>query len=312
MPTIKKPFVSIIVPNFNGEEIIQESLTSFLRINYHQDCFEIIVVDNGSTDNSRNLIRKNFGQEIAAHKIKLIELPKNLGAPAAYNAGIRNAREDFAYILKTDNDIFLDKECLKNLVSCFDCDTNIGIVGGKILYYQNRKLIHLIGSKISPFFAGGRGVGKFKIDHGQYSRKLELDAVNGCMMLVKNEVIERIGLMDERYFLYFDDLDWSLRAKAAGYKMVYCPAAFAYHKTPYPQQRFQSERWLYFAIYNSFYFMRKHYSGCQRLIFFMALHLNVLRYILGVFINNPFGSYGKFLKVIFQAYLKGQKSIFSK
>jgi len=238
-----------------------------------------------------------------------VELKANVGAPAAYNVGIKNAREDYEYILKLDNDVVLKRNCLAELVDCAESDSQIGFVGGKVYYYSDNKRLHLIGSKVRPFYGGGLGIGKYRLDKGRYEKDLQLDAVNGCMALVKRSVIDEVGLMDERYFLYFDDLDWALRAMGRNFKNVYRHKAVAFHNTSHPYMRFQSKVWLHYAVYNGFYFMKKHYSGLARFAFLSAIHVRVAGYIIGVFLNNKGLSRRELIKTIINAYTKGLKYI---
>lgn len=313
MPEKKiSPFVSVVFPNFNGGNFVIKVIDSILSLNYPTERFEIIIIDNGSSDNSPETIKSRCASYIDSKKIKLIELDSNVGAPAAYNIGIKNADENYDYILKLDNDLILDKNSLAELIKSGESDVKIGIVGGKVFYFSEKERLHLIGSKLRPFYGGGIGIGKYKLDRNKYNKNLELDAVNGCMMLVKSSLINEIGLMDEKYFLYFDDLDWSLRAVRKGFKSIYCHNATAFHNTSPPYKRFQSRNWLHYAVYNSFYFMRKNYTGLDRLIFLIATHLRVLHYIVGIFLNNNIFKQIYLLKTVFSSYSKGMAYLWIK
>lgn len=304
------PFVSIVFPNYNGGNFILKTIDSLINLNYPYENFEIIIVDNGSQDYSLHLIKQCYAKEIENSKIKPIELPKNIGAPSAYNIGIKNSCKECQFVLKMDNDLVLDRNCLNALIEPFKNNRDIGITGGKVLYYSLKNRIHLIGTMISPFYAGGRGIGKYKLDNKKFDREIELDAVNGCMMLIKKEVFDKIGLMDENYFLYFDDIDLSLRAKRAGFRRVYCYKARAYHNTSLPNKRFQSEKWLHYAIYNSFYFTKRNYKGISRLIFFFAINIRIIGYAVGVLLNNKLSFQKKLLITIFNSYKKGLELFF--
>lgn len=299
------PFVSIIMPNFNGGDFVIKAIESILNLDYPDDRFELVIIDNGSSDNSRQDIKREFTSRFNSNKLRLIGLDSNVGAPAALNTGINNANKDYDYILKLDNDIILERNSLIELVRCGESSSLIGMIGGKVFYFSDKRRLHLIGSRLSPFYGGALGIGKYKLDNNQYNKNLELDGVNGCMMLVKRELIDRVGLMDEKYFLYFDDIDWGLRAMRSGFKSVYCHNAVAYHNTSLPHKRFQNKNWLYYAIYNSFYFMKKNYSGFNRFIFFIATNMRILYYILGVLVNNNIFRQKELLKTIFSAYGNG-------
>ena len=306
------PFVSVVFPNFNGGHFVIKVIESILNLNYPTQRIEIIIVDNGSSDNSLETIKNKCISYVVSKKVKLIELDSNVGAPAAYNIGIKNADENCDYILKIDNDLILDKNALAELIKSGESDVKIGIVGGKVFYFSEKERLHLIGSKLRPFYGGGIGIGKYKLDSNKYNKDLELDAVNGCMMLVKRSLINKIGLMDEKYFLYFDDLDWSLRAIRKGFKSVYCHKAKAFHNTSQPHKRFQSKNWLYFAVYNSFYFMKKNYVSFDRLIFLLAIHIRILFYVVGILLNNNIFRQIKLLNTVFSSYFKGMEYLWKK
>jgi GT2 family glycosyltransferase len=170
----------------------------------------------------------------------------------------------------------------------------------------------LIGSKLSPLYGGGIGIGKYQLDNNSYNKNLELDAVNGCMMLVKRQVIDKIGLMDEKYFLYFDDLDWGLRAQRNGFKSIYCHKAVAFHNTPKPYKRFQSSRWLYYAIFNSFYFMKRNYSGVNLFLFFISAHARIIYYTFGMSSNNNISCQWGLVRIIGKAYIEGMRYLWKK
>jgi len=291
---------------------VVKAIDSVFDSDYPKEAFEVLVVDNNSSDNSRKLIKDKYNFCMDSGKLKLIELESNLGAPAAYNTGIKNAQKSYDYIVKMDNDLILDKNCLTELIKCAESDDSIGIVGGKVFYYSDRQRLHLIGSRLSPFYGGGLGIGKYELDSDRYNRNLELDAVNGCMMLVKRPLIDKIGLMDEKYFLYFDDIDWSLRARKGGFKSVYCCKALAFHNTQEPCKRFQSERWLHYAIYNGFYFMKKNYSIFGRSVFFAALSIRTLNYAIGICLNNDLARQRGLLKTVFNSYSKGMEYLWKK
>ena len=159
----KLPFVSVVFPNYNGGNFVLKTVDSLIGLNYPPGSFEIIIVDNGSTDGFLKSMKQCYAVEIMNKKIKFIELEKNFGAPFAYNIGIKNSSGNSELILKMDNDLILDKDCLTELVAPFESGKNVGVTGGKVYYYSQRNRIHLIGSKISPFYAKS-GCGKRLLD----------------------------------------------------------------------------------------------------------------------------------------------------
>ncbi len=196
----------------------------------------IIVVDNGSSDNSAEEIRKKFSS------IDIIENNENLGFSGGNNIGIKKALKDGAdFIWLLNNDTRVDEYALQALVDSF-ADEKVGIAGSKIYFSPGRefhkdrydkseqgKVIWYAGGLIdwANMYASHRGVDE--VDHGQYDATVETPFVTGCSMMVRREVFEKIGLFDERYYLYLEDLDFCIRGKHAGYGLVYNPQSIVWH-----------------------------------------------------------------------------------
>ena len=204
--------VSIIIPNYNGGQFLINCLKSIYTLHPSYPP-EVIIVDNASIDGSQTKAKKKFPQ------IKLIQFQKNQGFSKAVNKGIRKAKGDFIFIL--NNDTLLEKGCLKELVKTFEKDNKIGIVGGKIINPKGK--FDLPGFKLNPY------LGFMIYDSKNRNQEREIDWVSGSAMMVKKEVFEKIGLLDEKFFFYFEDTDFCLRAKRAGFKIYYQPKAKIIH-----------------------------------------------------------------------------------
>jgi GT2 family glycosyltransferase len=226
------PFVCVVMPNWNGKDDTLECLDSLRKLNYPKGRMEIIVVDNGSKDGSPECIKEIFSamKQDGYSSLKLIELPENMGAPAAINKGIKNAQPDYDYIFKIDNDIVMDRECLISLIKVMETDLKIGIAGGKVYQYGSEYLIQSAGADINLWLGTTPPRGDGEVDHHQYDKIDEVDYVCGAGMMVKSLVIREIGLLDQAYFVYYDETDWSLRANRAGFKVVFVPDAIMWHK----------------------------------------------------------------------------------
>ena len=215
--------VYIIILNWNGKDDTIECIRSLRKINY--DNYKIVIVDNGSEDDSVFEIRKNFS------KIKIIENKKNLGFAGGNNVGIKYAVENEAdYILLINNDTAVDENFLSELIKVGESDEKIGLLGSKIYFYSEPNRIWFAGGKINWLKNKGEHIGLDEIDNNQYDKINEVDYLTGCCLLVKREVIEKIGVLAEDYFLYYEDTDFSVRAKNAGYKIIYVPKSKIYHK----------------------------------------------------------------------------------
>src|SRR3989344_3008702 len=232
--------VSVVIVNWNGKEDTLECLASLGELKAHPDqigiTLKIIVVDNGSTDGSASLIRQKFPN------IELIETGENLGFTGGNNFGIRRALEKGAHLIwLLNNDTLVEKEAL-SIVSVFN-DPKVGVAGSKIYfakgheYHKDRYASDELGKVI--WYAGGlidwknmyaSHYGVDEVDHGEFDREEETPFVTGCSMMVRREVFERIGLFDDRFYLYLEDVDFCLRAKRKGFRIVYVPRSTLWHK----------------------------------------------------------------------------------
>ncbi|MCK5084504.1 MAG: glycosyltransferase family 2 protein [Candidatus Pacebacteria bacterium] len=215
--------VYIIVLNWNGKEDTLECLESLEKINYSN--YKIVVVDNGSEDDSVSETKKQFP------KVKIIENKKNLGFAGGNNVGIKYAINSGArYVLLINNDTMVEENFLSELVEVGESDEKVGVLGSKIYFHSEPDRIWFAGGKVSWLKNKGTHIGLDQIDNGQYDKIKETDYLTGCCLLIKREVIEKIGVLEEDYFLYYEDTDFSLRAKNANYKIVYVPKSKIYHK----------------------------------------------------------------------------------
>jgi GT2 family glycosyltransferase len=187
--------------------------------------YKIIVVDNASGDGSVQALRSEFPT------IDIIENQKNLRFAGGNNIGLRYALEKNAeYVLLLNNDTIVEKNFLFELVHCAENDERVGIAGAKIYYYTERNKIWYAGGKIEWNIGWISHRGIRETDFNQYDQEEETDYVTGCCMLLKRNLIEKIGVLDEAYFIYGEDADWCMRAKNNGYKLMYVPTAKLYHK----------------------------------------------------------------------------------
>ncbi len=184
------------------------------------------MIDNGSTDGTQAVLKQKYGR-----KIVLIENGANLRFSRGNNEGIKYALRNKAdYMILLNNDIMVDKNLIKELVAVAESDKTIGIVGPKIYYFQPSNQIWSAGGEIYLHKGTGRHAGIRQIDRGQYDQIRECDYVTGCALMIKREVVEKIGLLDPAYLAYYEDTDWCFRAKLAGYKSFYVPKAKMWHK----------------------------------------------------------------------------------
>ncbi|MEA1936618.1 MAG: glycosyltransferase family 2 protein [Patescibacteria group bacterium] len=248
--------VYIIVLNWNGKDDTIECVKSLQKINY--DNYKIVVVDNGSEDDSVFAIRRNFPE------IKIVENKKNLGFAGGNNIGINYAVENKAdYILLINNDTTVDENFLSELVEAGESDKKIGALGSKIYFYSEPNRIWFAGGKVNWLKNKGEHLGLDKIDSGQDDKISETDYLTGCCLLVKREVIEKIGVLAEDYFLYYEDTDYSARIKNVGYKIVCVPKSKIYHKISRSTKP-GSSNYIYYHVRNGLVMAKRNGSFLSR------------------------------------------------
>lgn len=210
-----------VIANWNGKKPLQKCLTSFFANTTNLEC-TVVVVDNASNDGSTEMLQEKFPN------VELIKNVENTGFSRANNQGIRHALANGAkYVLLLNNDVEItDRNWLLTLKAVLESDSKNGIVGCKLLY-PNGKIQHA-GGIIN--FSGGHNRGECEADTGRYDKTEFVDFVTGAVLLIKSEVICKIGLLDEEFSpLYYEDVDWCVRARFNGYKVAYTPKPTLIH-----------------------------------------------------------------------------------
>lgn len=213
------PKVFIIILNWNNWEDTLECLESLGNINYPN--YQIVIIDNGS--------EKEF--RFSDPRFLVIYNHDNLGFSGGNNVGIKYAMENKAdYILLLNNDTVVNPDFLTRLIKIAEVNENFAFLGPKIYHYHDKDRIWYAGGKISPFSVKGYHIGLNEKDQGQYEKIRPVDYITGCCLLARSDAIKKIGLLDEDYFLYYEDTDWSWRAHQNGYLCVFVPQAKIWHK----------------------------------------------------------------------------------
>lgn len=241
--------VFVIIINFNGGEKVVDCLESIKD-------WPMIIVDNNSTDKSVELIKELTSSRVNPlinnkSTIKLIENRTNLGFAGGVNVGIKYALKNGAeYVMLLNQDARVEKGTIENLVEVMKGDGKIGICGP--LIFDNKKKIWSAGGVVDKKrYSGGH---LFRIINEQ--KPYEVGFISGCAMMIKKKIFEKIGFFDERFFLYYEDVDFCFRAKKAGFKSVFAPLAIVdhhYHKTV-DKEKIKE----YFMARNHLLFLEKH------------------------------------------------------
>jgi hypothetical protein len=234
----KLPLVSVIIVNYNGQKYLADCLDSLSKTNYPR--FEIIVVDNASTDGSQKYLKAKMlnvktnvkskslknNHQSSSFKLQVIFNKENLGFAAANNQGTKIARGIKLVFL--NNDTLVEKNWLKELVK-FSLKNPKYLVQPKILFWPQKNIIDNVGG-IYRFPGFGFGRGRGENDKGQFNQSVPVDYVNGTCFLIDKNFFHRLGNFDESYFLHYEDVDLNLRAKKAGGESWYCYKSVIYHK----------------------------------------------------------------------------------
>ena len=216
------PSVAAIVLNYNGKDVTLEALSSLTGMDYPN--YELVVVDNGSTDGSYEAIAESYPQVVQ------VRTEENLGPAGGANLGIRWALDrGFDYLMILNNDIEVEPSMLTALVAMAESREDIGVVGPKGYYYWDRERIWSAGGELRFAEAITSERGEGELDRGQWDRAEEVDYVNGCVMLVKRECFEKVGLWDPVFHLAVEDADFCWRVKEAGWTCWYAPSARFWH-----------------------------------------------------------------------------------
>jgi len=257
------PKVSIIILNWNALDDTLHCLESLKKITYPD--YDVIMVDNGSKGNDAEVLRDKFKDYI-----HIIENERNYGFAEGCNIGMRYALRNSApdYILLLNYDTTVAPDFLAEMVKIAESDPLIGIAGPKIYFSDDPNKIQSVGIQIDLRSGQSFPVGLNKIDIGQFDEIREVDWVYGCALLIKRTTIEDIGLLDSAYFAYVEEVDWCIRCKKSGYKVVFIPKARIWHKGHFAPDELSGLA-LYYMTRNQFLFMWKHAGKLRFIYFFM-------------------------------------------
>lgn len=255
--------VYIVILNWNNAEDTIECLRSVMALRHVRP--RIVAVDNGSQDDSSERIHRAFPT------IDLLVNPENLGYAAAINLGIQRALEKGAsWVLLLNNDATVDAELLVELLNAGEAHPRAGVLSPKIYYYRDRERVWFAGGVRRRFPPGIGMPGYGRKDSPAYSRPRKIDYVTGCGMMVKAEVFRAIGLFDEAYFMYHEDLDFCERARQEGYECLYVPTAKMWHKVSASTKEDPNAKWYYLGRHIVPFYYKYYTFPCLSLSFYVV------------------------------------------
>jgi len=271
--------LSIIIVNLNNQKLLEACLTSIYK-NTHKISFEITVVDNASTDGSQKMVRTKFPA------VYLIENKENLGFSRANNLGLKNCQARYALLL--NNDTVLKNDALDKMVAFMDKSPKVGATGPKLLNVDGT-IQHQGGLLGKKFWLAKEPV--------------KVNFVIGAALMVRKDIIDLVGLLDENLFFYNEDLDWCIRIRKAGWHVFFLPEPEITHYSGYSSKRTFNHRLFIEGFKGGLYFCRKHYGELAYNIYRLLLGLLLLLVLPFQIVNLV--KFKAYLKIIMTAW-RGQ------
>jgi GT2 family glycosyltransferase len=257
------PEVAVIVLNWNGKD---DTLVCLKSIRAQENIVvHLMVVDNASDDDSVSAIEKYFPEA------EVIETGANLGYAGGNNVGLKRALErGFEYIFVLNNDTLLDPDCLSTLVTDLNTHPEAAAVGPKTFFMDSPTTICFAGGVLSPEGAPAH-VGMGQLDGPQFL-SCDTEWLTGCAILFRSQALKEIGLFESKFFLLFEDLDWSVRARKLGYKLRFAADAKLWHKASASFGKTFSPLYWYYYSRNNLLWIERAFSLRQKpRLYFSAL-----------------------------------------
>lgn len=218
------PQVLIVVLTWNGRDVTLACVQSILELRYQR--FDVLVVDNASSDGTHLALQERFGD-----RVEVLRNEANLLFAGGMNVGLARAvRDGYDYALILNNDVVLDPEMLGALVDVAAQDATIAAVGPKIFYADPSDVLWFAGGELALWRGWSRHRGIRQRDRGQFDTSGDVGYLTGCAMLLRCAALTDVGLLDTGFEMYAEDADWCFRARARGHRLVYAPAARAWHR----------------------------------------------------------------------------------
>lgn len=267
--------VSIIVLAYNQLKVTCEFIDSARSLEYPN--YEIIMVDNASKEDPTSIIQSRYPE------VRLIRNQVNLGFSGGNNVGINAARGDYFLIINNDTEVVPD--LIERMLEPFGKDARVGVVSPKIRYHSHPHIIQYAGyTEMNPFTGRNKTIGLMEEDKGQFDTPGHTAYAHGAAMMVKREIVEKVGLMPDIFFIYYEELDWSAQIRRAGYQVYYQPTALIFHKESATAGK-ESPMKVYFHNRNRILFMRRNTNAFQFMLFLLfylvfAVPKNIIKYAL--------------------------------
>ncbi len=214
--------VNIFVLNWNGRDLTLDCLASLKHISYPS--VKVIVIDNGSTDDSVISVKNNYPD------VEIVVLPKNSGFAGGNNAGFQAVQHKADYTIFLNNDTIVDPKFVEPLINELESNQNTKQSAPKIYFADDPEYIWFAGGKVNLWTGLIRHIGIRQKDSSLYSDNREIDYTTGCCVCMRTEDFESIGMFDESFPMYAEDVDLSLRFRQLGGKVIFVPESKVWHK----------------------------------------------------------------------------------
>ena len=250
---IIQPLVSIISINYNDAKVTMDMLASLKNLTYSN--YEVIIIDNASPSDNPDIIKETYP------KITLIKSKLNLGFAGGNNLGVKVAKGD--YLLFINNDTIVPDGFMEPLVNTLERDKSIGMVSPKIKFHWDPTLIQYAGyTPMNHWTIRNNSIGYHQKDDGSFNTEGVTASIHGAAMMVPRSVVEKVGMMTEIYFLYYEEHDWAEMIKRAGYKIYYQPKSYILHKESLATGK-SSPLKTYYLARNRIVFARRNFKATQ-------------------------------------------------
>lgn len=262
------PRICMVILNWNQADLTIDCLESVFRMDYPE--LSVLLVDNGSDDGTPERVMESYPMT------EVLRLGHNVGYSAGNNVGIEIALERGAdYVMLLNNDTIVAPDMLRILVEVAESHPSVAIVGPTMLYHEPADVIwgasNFVDWRSGTF--SRRGLGERVSEALEGSDPEECDYIDSCAILIKRDAIDQIGLLDERFFINFDDIDWNTRARHAGFQVLYVPNAVIWHRVSAAMGQ-ASPATTYYMTRNALLYFWKHGRGTRRI---RAILLNLWR-----------------------------------
>jgi len=279
MIVTSSPYVSIIILNYNGQKYIRRCVETVLKSEY--DNFELLIVDNNSSDNSFDIVKSEFHDA----RIRLVRNNRNLGFASGNNLGANYARGEYIVLLNVDTEVH--SKWLTELVAVMQSDLTIGAAQAKLLSLDDKSIFDSAGDYLDFYgFSFRRGGDWVEKDSGQYDNIKDIFSARGAAVITRKEIVQQIGLFDDDYFLSFEDIDFCWRVKLYGKRVTFVPNSIVYHKGAGISSQVSDNITNMHATKNIIMTMIKNYNRVHMIKFAIIPHF--LSFITGLFILEQF------------------------